>query len=138
MKQHDFVYLLARLPIAWSMFGHGLVRIPKLSVFSSGMVKAFSQSILSASVVQSFAYALPFLELLTGLFIILGLFTRQSLLVGFLIMMSLIFGSSLIEDWQNVFVQMIYAVYFVLLMLFLSYNRYSVDYVMTRRRYRYR
>lgn len=138
MKEHDFVYLLARLPIAWSMFGHGLVRIPKLPVFSSGMVKAFSHSILPASVVQSFAYSLPFLELLTGLFIIMGLFTRQALLVGFLLMMSLIFGSSLIEDWQNVFIQMMYAIYFVLLMLFLTYNRYSLDYVMTKRRYRYR
>jgi len=138
MKQNDFIYLLARLPLAWSMFGHGLVRIPKLSVFSSGMVKAFGHSILPASVVQAFGYALPFLELLIGLFVIMGLFTRQALLTGFLVMMALIFGSSMLEDWQNVFVQMMYALYFVLLMLFLSYNRYSLDYVMNKRRYRYR
>lgn len=138
MKQHDFIYLLARLPIAWSMFGHGLVRIPKLPVFSSGLVKAFSHSILPVSMVQSFGYVLPFLELFTGLFIILGLFTRQALLTGFLVMMALIFGSSLLEDWQNVFVQMMYAIYFVLLILFLSYNRYSLDYVMNKRKYRYR
>lgn len=138
MKQHELVYLLARLPIAWSMFGHGLVRIPKLPAFSGNMVKVFSHSILPASVVLPFGYALPVVELLTGLFIILGLFTRQALLLGFMLMLCLIFGSSLIEDWQGVFMQMMYAVYFALLVLFLPYNRYSLDFVMNRRKYRYR
>ena len=138
MKQHDLVYLLARQPIAWSMFGHGLVRIPKLAAFSAGMTKNFSHSILPSSIVLPFAYALPFLELLTGLLIIIGLFTRQALLLGFLIMIVLIFGSSLIEEWQGVFIQMMYAVYFTLLILYLPFNRYSLDAVMGRKRYRYR
>src|ERR1043165_4940705 len=129
MKQHELVYLLARLPIAWSMFGHGLVRMPKLATFSANMVKAFSHSILPPSVVLPFGYILPIMELLTGLFIILGLFTRQALLLGVLLMLALIFGSCLIEDWQGVFMQMMYAVYFSLLVLFLPYNRYSLDFV---------
>ena len=41
MKNASAAYLLARLPIAMSMFGHGLVRIPKLEKFSAGMVKEF-------------------------------------------------------------------------------------------------
>lgn len=138
MKQHDLVYLLARLPIAWSMFGHGLVRIPKVAAFSAGMAKNFSHSILPPSLVLTFGYVLPFLELLTGLLIILGLLTRQALLLGFLIMIILIFGSSLVEEWQGVFIQMMYAVYFSLLILFLPYNRYSLDAVIGKKRYRYR
>jgi thiosulfate dehydrogenase [quinone] large subunit len=120
-------YLLARLPIAVSMFGHGLERIPKLQGFSSHLVGQFSKSILPAALVTPFSYVLPFLELLTGVLLILGLFTRFSCILGVLIMLALIFGSSMIEQWENVFTQIIYGAYFALLYYFAVYNRYSID-----------
>jgi thiosulfate dehydrogenase [quinone] large subunit len=120
-------YLLARLPIAISMFGHGLERIPKLQGFSSHLVVQFSKSIIPAALVTPFSYALPFLELLTGILLILGLFTRFSCILGVLIMLVLIFGSSMLEQWENVFTQIIYGAYFALLYYFAIYNRYSID-----------
>jgi thiosulfate dehydrogenase (quinone) large subunit len=120
-------YLLARLPIAVSMFGHGLERIPKLQGFSSHLAGQFGKSILPEVLVAPFSYLLPFLELLTGLLLILGLFTRFSCILGVVIMLALIFGSSMIEQWENVFTQIIYGAYFALLYYFAVYNRYSID-----------
>ncbi|HEY4194311.1 MAG TPA: DoxX family membrane protein [Mucilaginibacter sp.] len=120
-------YLLARLPIAVSMFGHGLERIPKLQGFSSHMVDQFSKSMLPLALVIPFSYVLPFLELLTGILLILGLFTRFGCILGVVVMLALIFGSSMIEQWENVFTQIIYGAYFALLYYFAIYNRYSID-----------
>src|ERR1700761_3292295 len=126
-KNPGRTYLLARLPIGMSMFGHGLDRIPKLQAFSAHMVSQFSKSMIPAPLVSIFANVLPFLELLTGILLLLGLFTRFACVLGVLIMLALILGSSLIEQWENVFSQIIYGAYFALLYYFAVYNRYSID-----------
>lgn len=125
-------YLLGRLPIAVSMLGHGLERMPKLQAFSSHIASQYSKSMLPVAFVTSFSYVLPFLELLTGILLILGLFTRFGCILGVLIMLALIFGSCMIEQWENVFTQIIYGAYFALLYYFAVYNRYSIDYVLKR------
>jgi thiosulfate dehydrogenase [quinone] large subunit len=125
-------YLLVRLPIAVSMFGHGLERIPKLQGFSSHMVGQFGKSMLPVSLVTPFSLGLPFLELLTGILLILGLFTRFACILGVLIMLALIFGSSMLEQWENVFTQIIYGAYFALLYYFAVYNHYSADTLINR------
>jgi thiosulfate dehydrogenase (quinone) large subunit len=127
MKKQQYSYLLARLPIGLSFFGHGLIRIIKLPVFSSGMVKQFGKSPLSEGLVSAFAHALPFLELLTGLLLLLGLFTRFAAVIGIAIMLMLIFGSSVIEQWEAIFTQLFYSAYLVLLFNYSQYNRFSVD-----------
>jgi thiosulfate dehydrogenase [quinone] large subunit len=121
MKKEYIAYLLARLPLGMSFLGHGLVRLPKLEAFSNGLVTSFSKSILPASL------ALPFLELLTGILLFLGLFTRFAIFLGALLMLSLIFGSSMIEQWENVFTQLFYSGYLALLFYFLPYNNISID-----------
>jgi len=127
MKQYQLTYLLARLPIGMSFFGHGLVRILKLSVFSAGLTAQFGKSILPSALVKPFSLVLPFLELLTGILLLTGLFTRQGIVLGWLIILALIFGSAMIEQWEDIFVQLFYALYLTGLFLFLSYNAYSVD-----------
>jgi thiosulfate dehydrogenase [quinone] large subunit len=101
--------------------------LPKLEAFSNGLVTSFSKSILPASLVLPFSYTLPFLELLTGILLFLGLFTRFAIFLGALLMLSLIFGSSMIEQWENVFTQLFYSGYLALLFYFLPYNNISID-----------
>jgi thiosulfate dehydrogenase [quinone] large subunit len=62
----------------------------------------------------------------------LGLFTRFACVVGIITMLALIFGSCLIEQWDNVFSQMLYSLYFVMLYYYAFYNRYSFDRLMSR------
>lgn len=127
MTKEQFTYLLARLPIGMSFFGHGLERLPKLAAFSHGIVTSFSKSILPETLVLPFGYILPILELLTGILLLLGLFTRFATVLGVALMLVLIFGSSMIEQWNNVFTQIIYGGYLALLFYFAQYNTISVD-----------
>jgi thiosulfate dehydrogenase [quinone] large subunit len=127
MRRERITYLLGRLPVAMSMFGHGLDRLPKLEGFSNHMVQQFNNAMLPLALVEIFSHVLPFIEFITGVFLILGLFTRWSAIVGVLIMLALIFGSSMIEQWENVFTQIIYAICFALIYYFSAYNYYSLD-----------
>jgi thiosulfate dehydrogenase [quinone] large subunit len=131
-KNPGRTYLMARMPIAVSMLGHGLARIPKLQEFSDHMVNQFSKSIIPFKLVAGFSTALPFIELGVGVFLILGLFTRFSCVIGLLVMLALIFGSSMIEQWENVFTQIIYGLYFSMLYYYAIYNRYSFDRLLSR------
>jgi len=131
-KRAQVTYLLARLPIAMSMFGHGLDRLPKIAGFSQHMVQQFNNAVLPLAAVEVFSHALPFVELITGILLIVGLFTRFATIIGVLVMLALIFGSSMIEQWENVFTQIIYGIYFALLYYFSAYNYYSVDRLLQR------
>lgn len=127
MKTAQYTYLLARLPIGMSFFGHGLERIPKLAEFAGHMAKPFEKSIMPMSLVTPFGYVLPFLELLTGILLLLGLFTRFATVLGTLIILALIFGSCMIEQWNNVFSQIVYGAYLALLFYFADYNILAID-----------
>jgi len=127
MKHIQITYLLARLPIGMSLFGHGLVRLPKLDAFSLWMVNSFSKSVLPQFMVLPFSYLLPILELVTGILLLSGLFTRFAIWLGTATMLALIFGSCMIEQWENVFVQVLYAAYLTVLYRYLNFNQLSAD-----------
>lgn len=127
MKKEQYTYLLARLPLGMSFFGHGLVRLTKLDTFAHGMAGQFSKSFLPGSLVLSFGYVLPFLEFIAGLLLLLGFFTRFATVLGVIIILSLIFGSSIIEKWDMVFTQLFYGMYLAVLFYFADYNKVSID-----------
>lgn len=120
-------YFFARLPIGLSMLGHGLVRLPKLQSFAQGMTDSFEQSYLPSTLVYAFGLLLPILELLVGLLIVLGLFTRIGLIGGLLVMSMLIFGSAAIENWNAISSQLIHSIYMALLLYYVDYNTLSID-----------
>jgi len=126
-------FLLARLAVGMSMFGHGLVRLPKLQSFSHWMVGQFEKSMLPEIIVTPFSYILPIAELLVGIFLLIGLFTRQALVAGSLVMIALIFGSSMIEEWGAIPSQLIHAAFFSILLIFeKSYNSFAVDLILEK------
>ncbi|MDR3714110.1 MAG: DoxX family membrane protein [Puia sp.] len=120
-------FLLARLAIATSMFGHGLVRLFKLNGFSAWMVHNFQKSILPEALVIPFSYALPFAEFLTGLLLLIGLFTRTALIGGAIVMIILLFGTTMIENWEAIPTQLIHVTFFAGLLSQLQYNTFSMD-----------
>lgn len=120
-------YVLARLAIGISLFGHGLVRLPKLSGFSAWMVSLFEQSMLPLVIVLPFSYALPVFEFGVGLLIILGLFTRQALYAGGIVMLSLMFGTTMIENWDALPSQLIHVAFLSVLLHFADSNSLALD-----------
>jgi thiosulfate dehydrogenase [quinone] large subunit len=127
MINNSTSFLLARLAIATSMFGHGLVRLLKLNTFSAGMIHSFEKSILPQALVLPFSYALPFAEFLTGLLLLLGLFTRTALIAGAVIMIFLLFGTAMIENWDSIPTQLIHVAFFVVLLSNIQYNEFALD-----------
>ncbi len=127
LKMNATVYFLLRLAIGASMFGHGLVRIPKLQAFSSWMAESFEKSLLPKTVVVPFSYALPIAELFIGLLLIAGLFTKTALVVAAIVMVILVFGTALIENWEALPSQLIHAAFFAFLLQFIVANTISLD-----------
>lgn len=121
-------FLIARLAAGMSMFGHGLVRLPKLNGFSHWMVGQFQKSMLPEVIVTPFSYVLPFAEFAVGILLLLGLFTRASLIAGGFVMIALIFGSSMIEEWNAIPSQLLHTAFFAILLCFTEqYNHFSLD-----------
>lgn len=120
-------YLLLRLGVAISMFGHGLVRMPKLAGFSAWMTKSFEHSMLPEILVKPFSYLLPFAELITGLLLLIGLFTKQALIAASLVMIVLVFGCTMTENWEAISSQLLHLAFFAVLLHFAGSNSYAVD-----------
>ena len=125
MKSMSYVFI--RLGIGISMLGHGLVRIPKLTAFSEGMLNNFKDSLLPNFMLIPFTYALPFVEFLIGLFLILGWQTKNAAVIGGVLMLILIGGTSLIENWGALPSQMIHLLFFVLVYEFNQSNTLALD-----------
>ncbi|HEY8958793.1 DoxX family membrane protein [Chitinophaga sp.] len=132
MENNAIAFLLFRLTVAASMFGHGLVRLPKLNGFSAWMVKSFEKSMLPDLLVVPFSYALPIAEFVIGLLLLIGLFTRASLIAGGVVMVLLVFGTAMIENWDALPSQLIHAAFFVVLLVFIRYNTLAVDHLIKK------
>ena len=78
-----------------------------------------------------FTSVLPWLEASLGLLILLGLFTRNALVAGSLVLLLLQIGSSLAQNWSVVGDQLVYAVIFFILLTFSERNRWSLDHLST-------
>ncbi|WP_036602355.1 MauE/DoxX family redox-associated membrane protein [Olivibacter sitiensis] len=113
-KKLNFFFL--RLPLAISLLGHGLVRLPKLQAFSEWMVGSMEKSVLPAALVTPFSYALPIIEAAIGLLLLIGFQLRYTFYAGLALMSILILGSSSIENWGAIEAQLIHAVYFAVLL----------------------
>ena len=129
-------YTTLRLAVGVAMLVHGAERFGHVSQFADGLVKMFATTWLPRPAVLGFAYLTPPVELAIGLMVLPGLFTRLGLLCGGLWMVALIFGSTLIEQYQTVGIQLIYALIFWVLLHFLEANLVSVDHWLAARRRR--
>jgi thiosulfate dehydrogenase (quinone) large subunit len=120
-------YTTLRLAVGMAMLVHGAERFDHVAQFADGLVKMFANTWLPRPAVLGFAYLTPPVELAIGLMVLPGLFTRLGLLCGGLWMVALIFGSTLIEQYQTVGIQLVYALIFWVLLHFLEANLLSVD-----------
>jgi len=122
-----------RLAIGMSFFGHGLVRLPKIRTFSDGIVEMFQDAMIPLVLVRYFTLVLPVVEFSVGLLILVGLFTRQALAAGAVVMLFLIFGTTLIENWGGIPSQLIHAFFFAVLISHLQHNSRALDHVLRPR-----
>jgi thiosulfate dehydrogenase [quinone] large subunit len=91
------------------------------------MVGSFENSMLPKIIVTPFSYILPIAEFAIGLFLLLGIFTKPSLVAGAIVMLILLFGTSMIENWEAIPSQLIHIAFFALLLHFADYNSWAID-----------
>lgn len=97
-----------------------------LSAFAGGMQQRFAGK-LPMLIVTPFGYSLPFIEVLLGTLILLGLFNPISLLLSGLLLIALTFGMVILGDTPIVANNLIYVVINFALLYLADYNLYSVD-----------
>ncbi|MEE6177927.1 DoxX family membrane protein [Mycobacterium sp. 050134] len=127
-------YLLLRLTVGASLFGHGLVRLPKLGAFHTQLMGEFKVSVLPALLVSGCGYVLPFAELLTGLLLLAGALTRAAAVAGALVMIVLVLGATSIEHFNVIGEQLLHAISLCGVIAFRGHNDYSVDRLLAARR----
>ncbi len=122
-------FVAFRLVLGTNFFFHGLARMLGGGVegFASGTTKAFAGTPLPPGPVHAFLSVLPYVELILGVLIFFGLFTRWALVIAQLLIAGLIFGTSMRSDWVTVSIQMIYAVALYLALANLDDNCCSLD-----------
>jgi thiosulfate dehydrogenase (quinone) large subunit len=130
----SIAYAILRLTLGVNIGLRGIVRIAHgSSAFAQGIVKQMEPTILPASAVYAFALTLVWVESAVGLMLILGFQTRLALIVGGLMMTLLTFGTMQIENFQNAWLQLMYALVFFVVLVCRSWNLISMDAVMKRR-----
>ena len=130
----SIAYAILRVTLGVNICLRGVVRIAHgPTAFAQGMVKQMEATVLSPSLVYAFASTLVWVESAVGLLLILGLQTRLALIAGGLMMTALTFGTMQIENFQNAWLQLTYALVFFVALACRSWNLISLDAVMGSR-----
>ncbi|WP_411812789.1 MauE/DoxX family redox-associated membrane protein [Chryseobacterium scophthalmum] len=125
MKDFKTAFFFLKLPIAVSLLGHGLVRIPKLHTFSEWMVTTMEKSMIPKLVIVPFGYVLPIVEAILGILLLINFKTKYTLYSALVLMSILIFGSCSIENWSAIEAQLLHSFY--LFGLFWFYEKFKTE-----------
>lgn len=129
MDNHrELAYALLRITAGVMFFFYGVGKfIGGVDNFAGGLAERLSGSPLPSEMVTAFGYVLPFLEVITGGLLIVGLFSGITLVVAALLLMALTFGAVMEPKPPTVADNMLYALVVFILLWLLPYNRYSLD-----------
>jgi thiosulfate dehydrogenase [quinone] large subunit len=122
-------YTILRVSFGANIMLHGVSRIVMgHAAFLTYLTHYFEKaSYVPVSMLSAFATVQPWVELILGLLLMIGLATRFSLIAGALVIMCLVFGTNLAQDWLVSGLQLIYAFLYYYLLVHLDQNRYSID-----------
>jgi len=132
-NNRSLAYALLRIAFGVNFAGHGLIRIYNgVGTFAATTAEHLTKSPLPHRFTYAFSYAIPFLEAILGLTLILGVFTRAGLICGAVFMMALTIGITSNQQWDIAGQQLLYSVVFFLLLFFLDENTLSLDNALRR------
>jgi thiosulfate dehydrogenase [quinone] large subunit len=123
----QIAYALFRFALGLDMFLHGVMRLPTLSMWVDTQTRLFANSFLPTFMVRGFLFALPIPEAIIGALLMIGYFTREALIAGSLTMIVLIFGTGTRQDWTTIGAQMLYVLYYYIMLARLEDNWLAVD-----------
>jgi thiosulfate dehydrogenase [quinone] large subunit len=128
MGHKSAAYLMFRMALGFDMFMHGASRfIAGLQTFVDGLVRDFQATILPSWTVRALATSFPFVEVVIGLFFVVGFATRWALAAGLALMCVFFFGTALQGKTDVVAQQLLYAAAFSALLATVRWNRFAID-----------
>lgn len=125
-RDQRLAYVLLRLITGVNFFGHGFARIftgTHLGGFAHWMVGDMARAPLPAGLVLATGYVVPCVELAVGVLLLVGLATRYALIVAMLLIMLLMFGITMKQEWNVAGQQLLYG----LVLAVLLYGRAQLD-----------
>jgi thiosulfate dehydrogenase [quinone] large subunit len=127
-------YAFLRFVFGLNICFHGVSRLLNdHQAFLVYLTKALAPAVLIPKAsIPAFAAVLPWVEAILGLLLLLGLFTRFALIGGFFVMILLMAGVSLAQDWTTAGLQLIYCVIYFILLALLGWNYFSLDSLLRR------
>lgn len=133
MTDKNIAYALLRVVFGVNIFFHGLSRIlGDHAAFLAYLTQQMAKAPLPKFLIPPFAAGLPWVEAAVGFLLLLGLFTRFALVAGTLVLIALMAGATLAQNWDVAGVQLIYCVIYFLLLTYRERNFYSVDTLIAR------
>lgn len=120
-------YTFLRIIIGVNYFNHGITRIGNIPGFMDAMVESMQGAWMPAFLVRITAAFVPPIELIVGFLITIGLFTRGALVVCLGLMVVLMYGVTIVQNWDTAGAQLIYDLILFILLAGLNFNRFSVD-----------
>lgn len=121
-------YVTLRLTLGVNMLMHGLSRIVSGPVaFADKTAAEFESGMLPVPLARLFLLAVPYIELVIGVLMVLGLQTRLSLVAGGFLITLLTFGVTSNQNWSAAGAQVPYAIAFFILLYTREQNRLCMD-----------
>jgi thiosulfate dehydrogenase [quinone] large subunit len=122
-------YAILRLAFGANILLHGLSRVLNgRPAFLAYLNHYFEHShLIPMSMLPAFAAVLPWVETALGVLLVLGLFSRFTLIVGALVLTVLVIGTNLAQDWLVAGLQLPYCFIYYYLLVHLEQNEISLD-----------
>ncbi len=126
----ELAYFSLRFVLGVNIFFHGAMRVfTGVGAWVAVQEAAFvaPKSPLPMWAVHEFLMVLPYVEVVLGALLLLGLFTRFAIMAGSVMIFSLVFGNLTRQDWGTVGNNMHYVLYYAILVAFYRYNVWALD-----------
>ncbi len=125
-------YAILRVSFGANIMLHGVSRILMgHAAFLAYLTHYFEKTtVIPAGMLPAFATVQPWVELILGLLLMVGLFTRFALIGGGLVVLCLVIGTNLAQDWLVSGLQLIYAFLYYYLLAHIDENGLSIDAMM--------
>jgi thiosulfate dehydrogenase [quinone] large subunit len=124
----SLAYALLRIALGVNFLGHGAIRIyTGIGQFAATTADHMAKSPLPHGFVLGFGYAIPVIELVLGIALVLGLGTRIALAGGAVFMMALTLGVTSNQQWDVAGEQLSYSLAFFVLLFSIEHNALAID-----------
>lgn len=121
-------YFFFRIMVGINLFFHGFMRVlTGLSEWEAGLATQFVDTFLPMPLVHVALYMIPIVEIVIGAMTILGLYTRWAIYGGVILMVVLLFGHTVRQNWPGTHIVMPYGVYYWILLVLQEKNWFALD-----------